>query len=189
MNTPAHAILNLVVLGQDAPKRTLPVFVGAVLPDAPMFVFFFWQTLVVGAPQSEIWGEAYFRAGWQDFFDVFNSIPLLIVAIFLCWRFQFEWARWMFASALMHCFFDLPLHNDDAHRHFLPLSDFRYASPVSYWDPAHYGGLAALGEVVVVCVGAAVLWRRHSSPGVRAALGVTALLSIVGYAAFYLMPH
>lgn len=189
MNTPAHVILNLAVLGRDAKSRTWPLLVGAILPDAPMFVFFLWETLVVGAPQSEIWGEAYFRDGWQDFFDIFNSIPLLIAAMLLCWRFQFEWARWMFASALVHCFFDLPLHNDDAHRHFLPLSGFRFASPVSYWDPRHYGAFAAFGEVVVVCVGAGVLWTRHAHLAGRIALVLAALVSTAGYAAFYLVPR
>jgi hypothetical protein len=188
MNTPAHAILNLTVLGRDAPQRTLPLFVGAVLPDAPMLVFFTWETLVLGTPQSVIWGEAYFRDGWQDFFDLFNSIPLLLLAMLLCWRFQFEWGRWLFASALVHCFFDLPLHHDDGHRHFLPLSGFRFASPVSYWDPAHHGAIAAFGEVVVVCVGSAVLWKRHEHPAARSVLALAALASLVGYGVFYGLP-
>ena len=41
MNTPAHVVLNLLVLSpRDRPRLFTPVTLGAVLPDAPMFAFY-----------------------------------------------------------------------------------------------------------------------------------------------------
>ena len=59
------------------------------------------------------------------------------------------------AAALLHLTFDLPFHHDDAHPHFWPFSDWRFTSPLSYWDPAHDGGVIALAEVglAVVLIG------------------------------------
>ena len=51
-----------------------PVLAGAVIPDLPMFAFYLWERLVSGASEQAIWGRLYFRPGWQDFFDGFNSI-------------------------------------------------------------------------------------------------------------------
>ena len=45
---------------------------------------------------------------------------------------------------------DLFLHHDDGHRHFYPLSQWRYSSPVSYWDPNHYGKIVAPLEALAV---------------------------------------
>jgi hypothetical protein len=187
MNTPAHAILNLAVLGRETPGQTVAILVGAVLPDAPMFLFFVWESFVLGTSQPSIWGDAYFRDSWQGFFDVFNSIPLWTLAMVVAW-----WARWdagrvLCASATMHCFLDLPLHHDDSHRHFLPFSEFRFASPVSYWDPAHFGAVGAFGEVIVVWVGGAILWRRHPRRAARVVLAALALLSFFGYVGFYVL--
>ena len=81
-----------------------------------------------------------------------------------------------FCSVLLHCGVDLALHHDDAHRHFFPLSDWRYASPVSYWDPRRLGRLGALLEVCSVIGGSFVLARRgqRSAPGLALA-GLSAL--------------
>jgi hypothetical protein len=41
MNTPAHAVINLLCLGQRSrAKPWMPIVIGAILPDAPMFVFY-----------------------------------------------------------------------------------------------------------------------------------------------------
>ena len=59
------------------------------------------------------------------------------------------------AAALLHLTFDLPFHHDDDHPHFWPFSDWRFTSPLSYWDPAHDGRVIALAEVglAVVLIG------------------------------------
>ena len=51
---------------------------------------------------------------------------------------------------VLHSLLDLPVHNDDAHRHFFPLSNYRFISPISYWDPNHYGGIVSVVELLLV---------------------------------------
>ena len=78
MNTPGHAVVNLLVLGKrDRRSLFAPIAFGAVLPDLPMFVFYAYQKSWLKAPERVIWAEAYHDLSWQAFFDVFNSLPLL----------------------------------------------------------------------------------------------------------------
>jgi hypothetical protein len=198
MNTPGHAVLNLALLGRrNHPDRSLPIVAGAVLPDVPIFVFFVWERLVRGMPDRLIWTERYFDPAWQRAFDVPHSIPLALAGVLLAGR-AYPAVAMLFASVLIHSCIDLPLHNDDAHRHFLPFSAWRYASPVSYWDPARYGTIAALAELVTVTVAATVVWRRlasaqreisrngRRSTAAKAALGAVVALYVAAYALLYL---
>jgi hypothetical protein len=68
-----------------------------------------------------------------------------------------------FLAMAMHVALDLSLHNADAHRHFLPLSHWQFESPVSYWDPAHYGVFGAGLEVVCIRAASVVLWSRFEA--------------------------
>ena len=89
-----------------------------------------------------------------------------------------------FLSMGIHCVCDLLVHREDAHRHFFPLSDFRFVSPVSYWDPRHHGDVFAVLEIGFVVVGCAVLARRFGSRVARALLGavVATYALYIGYA-------
>ena len=122
MNTPAHLVVNLALLaGGERRVHARAVAVGALLPDLPIFLFFLWESIVRGSSQALIWGELYFRPAWQDFFDVFNSIPFAVLGLTVALALRRRGAALFFASVGMHVLFDLPLHHDDAHRHFLPL--------------------------------------------------------------------
>jgi hypothetical protein len=162
VNTPAHAVVNLLILGRgNRPDTAAPIALGSLLPDLPMVLFYVYHKGLSGRPESEIWGERYFDEPWQALFDVFNSIPLVLTGLVIAWRLGA--ARWtaFFAGMGLHALFDLPLHHDDAHRHFFPFSDWRFASPISYWDPAHYGDVVALVEISAVAIGSVMLWRRY----------------------------
>ena len=63
--------------------------------------------------------------------------------------------RFEYAAAL-----DLPVHTDDAHRHLLPLSDWRFHSPVSYWDRRYHGAQFAIFELMLNLVLLGYLLRR-----------------------------
>ena len=195
MNTPGHAVVNLALLGRgDRPEWSWPIVAGAVLPDVPIFVFFIWERFVRGMPDRLIWTERYFDPAWQRAFDVPHSIPLALAAWILTRR-AYPAAAMLFASVVVHAIVDLPLHHDDAHRHFLPFSAWRYASPVSYWDPTRHGAIAALAELVAVTIAAVVVWRRLATAqrdpsrrhgtAARAALIVVVALYVVAYSLLY----
>ena len=186
MNTPAHAVLNLVVLGRGrGPGHSLPIALGAVLPDLPMLWFYASEKLR-GVPERVIWSVSYYDPGWQARIDVFNSLPLIAVAAVAASVARAPRALALCASMGLHVLFDLPFHHDDAHRHFYPLSDWRFESPVSYWDPRHHGAVFASFEAAAVLVGSAVLARRHGSLGVRILLGLVVAL-YAAYLAFALL--
>jgi len=64
MHTPAHLVLNLTVLGKrNTAQYLLPVSIGALLPDAPMFVLYFVERVIFETPNQIIWCEAYFDPG------------------------------------------------------------------------------------------------------------------------------
>ncbi len=180
MNTPAHLVLNALVLGHG-PRQThwRPILLGALLPDLPMFGFYLYQRVIAGADERLIWSSLYFEPAWQAFFDVFNSLPLIALGMLAAWRLRSTPWLLFFASMLLHCLLDLPLHREDAHGHFFPLSSWRFMSPVSYWDPKHHGLLFAGVEVLLTTAGAFVLWRR--SPRAWRVIGVvSAGLYLVG---------
>ncbi|WP_204137802.1 hypothetical protein [Halomicronema sp. CCY15110] len=185
MNTPSHSILNLAILDRGQLKGcTWPIIVGSWLPDAAIFVFYGWAK-VMGLPEQVIWNEAYYTPVWQGIFAIGNSIPLALVGI--GW---FLWAKSpggvaLSASALLHHLEDLPLHHEDAHQHFWPLSDYRFISPVSYWDADHHGNYGALAELALVLVASVVLWRRVRSRWGRSLLLLVNTVYVGGYWQFY----
>ena len=147
-----------------------------------MVAFYLYQRLIALAPERVIWSELYFESRWQAFFDVFNSLPVIGLGYVLARRARS--AAWMalFLSMGLHCLLDLPLHREDAHAHLFPFSNWRFVSPVSYWDPHFHGRLVAGAELVLVLVGAGVLWRRSLAWRVVGLATLALYLAFVGFA-------
>jgi hypothetical protein len=186
MNTPAHSILNLAILGRaQQPMLNWPILLGSWLPDAALFVFYAWAKLL-SIPESIIWREAYYDPVWQDIFAIGNSIPLAVLGlgIFIAQK-RLGWVA-LFASMLLHQLADLPLHHDDAHRHFWPFSDYRFTSPVSYWDRDHYGSYGALVETGLLVIASVFLLRRTRSRWGQSVILLINLAYLYGYYRLYL---
>ena len=187
MNTPAHVVLNLLVVGRgprsDRPQPWLPVLLGALVPDLPMVVFYAIERGLLGTPEHVVWDQAYFEEGWQLFIDAFNSLPLIGLGLLVAWRRRCVALQLFFLSMGLHAATDLLVHHDDAHRHFLPLSTWRFRSPVSYWDPQHFGQVFAAAEALFVAGGCALLLRRDRPRPVRWVAGFTAA-AYVAFAVF-----
>lgn len=163
MNSPAHALINLWILKRDgSQRRSFSIVLGALVPDSVMFVFYFWHRLI-GTSESQIWSVEYYDPFWQAIIDLFNSIPLIAAGLLICWKAQRPLLIAFFASMLLHTFGDLPLHHDDAHRHFFPFTDWRFISPLSYWNPDHHGQLMSILEGLSVLVGSVYLYLKHPS--------------------------
>jgi hypothetical protein len=189
MNTPSHLIINLALLRHlDPLHATWPIMLGSFAPDAAIFVFYGWAKWWEQLPEAVIWREAYYSQPWQDIFALGNSIPLALLGVLVSAYFQRTALAIFFISMILHHLCDLPLHHDDAHRHFFPLSNLRVHSPVSYWDKNHYGFLGAAIELIWVLVSSSWLLLQVSSWVGKGLLLITTVLMLVVYYLAHIRP-
>lgn len=181
MNTPAHAVLNIYLIGRKAPINIqAAILAGALLPDAPMFLFYGIEKLILHQPEHLIWSQRFFLPAWQGVFSSFNSFFFISAGWLMAHCLRAPSWQFLFLSMGLHALCDLPLHNADAHRHFYPLTDWRFHSPVSYWDPAHHGGLVTLVEIglVLIC-SALLLYGRGASRFIKGTIGTLGALYVI----------
>lgn len=180
MNTPAHLIIGAAAFGRPGDWRvTTAAIVGALVPDFSLYFMVFWNGFVRGMEAEEIFGEAYYSGYWQQVFAIDNSViiwgALLGVAV---------WRRWpvllAFAGAgTVHILLDLPLHHDDGRMHFWPLTDWVFASPISYWDPAHFGGIVGPLELGLCLILLVWLWGRYAGLPAKGLMVLALILEVV----------
>ncbi|MEO0883074.1 MAG: hypothetical protein AAFY34_10105 [Pseudomonadota bacterium] len=184
MMTQTHLLVAAALFTRrDSVRRNSAVIAGALIPDAAIFILFGWAVMT-GIPQETLWREVYWQDPWQTWTAAGNSIPLYLTGLLISLalirpgdgrpRWQALPALFCLA-ALTHLMADIPLHNDDAHQHFWPLSDWRFYSPVSYWDRDHHAGIVAPLETLLGLVLCIVLFRRFRSLWVRGVLGISIL--------------
>ena len=165
VRTPGHAVVNLVVLGTLAATGSpAAVVAGAVLPDLPIMALWAlerWR----GRPEEDIWRSVYPTRPWVDLIHGAHSIPLASLGLVVAALLGAPSGVAFFASALLHSLLDLPLHAEDAHRHFLPFSSWRFVSSLSYWDPRYHAAAVTLVEALVVLGACAWLWTGASTAG------------------------
>jgi len=142
MITPSHVIYSWALAEKTAQhnkKRTLAFILGAIFPDTPTYLFFIICGLILGYSGQVMWDDMYFHSGWAIPITLTHSFilwPLLIgIATYAGWKFL----RWFSISALFHAMVDFCIHTDDAYRHFWPVSDWKFHSPISYYNPSEYG--------------------------------------------------
>ena len=169
MMTPTHLLIAAAVLARPVeagrePQRSrswllyLAVVAGALVPDFSIYVLFVWAKFMAGISSHELWTSTYWQEPWQTYSAIGNSLPLylalLILGIFAKWR----WLVLFALAALLHIGFDLPFHHSDAHKHFWPFTDYRFHSPLSYWNGNHHGDLVGLFErgIALFCI--VLLW-------------------------------
>ena len=178
MLTTAHAILGAATLHQNR-KFLAPALIGGFLPDLSMFFMVIWGA-IQGTDQNTLWEQTYYEPFWMNLSDLFHSI-VIIAAILIAGEIMRNlWVRVLGLSMLLHAVTDLLLHHDDGHRHFWPLNNWIYMSPVSYWDPAHYGVQASIGEFLLVLFCSTYLWKIFKNRSLRALLVISNLLYIAG---------
>jgi hypothetical protein len=151
MKTPSHAIINLAILAKpQLPQANLIIASGGILPDIPIFLFYFWAKYMARLPEGTIWSKAYYEPFVQNIVALFHSIPLAGIGWLIAYYLGWPSVQILFLSIILHSLGDLPVHNDDAHRHFFPFSNYRFISPFSYWDRKHYGSIFSLVEMLLV---------------------------------------
>lgn len=185
MNTPAHGIINLIVLDHSKGSKslTLPIALGAILPDAPILLFYFIQKFILSKPDALIWSVIYDRPAWQLSVDIVNSLPLIIVALIVSAWMKHPWLTALFASMGLHSLADLPFHGMEALRHLLPFNHWQFENCISYNEPAIGGWWYFFAEIALVILGSALLLRRKAlPPRIACALFTSAYALCMAYA-------
>lgn len=170
-------IYNLLALGRkDRTAIILPVVLGAFLPDLPIFILYFVEKVIRQTPSDVIWGQVYFTNYWQNWIDALHSFPLDLLGLGITIWIASQWGILFFSSMFLHALADFPVHHDDAHGHFFPISNWRFASPVSYWDPQYYGQIIAPIEIISVIIGCFYLARTYQSRTAKFAIASVGIL-------------
>lgn len=168
MNTPAHLIFGLTLFGRSkAPRVNSAALAGAFAPDFSLYAMTAVSIWGLGIPAERVFRELYYSEAWQQVFAIDNSFVLWGLGLALALYFRSAIGLAFAAAGLLHLALDFPLHTHDARRHFWPITNWTYESPVSYWDNAAYAGV--VGPVVAsACVGLVVLaWRKFESLALR----------------------
>lgn len=174
MNTPAHLVFGAAAFARpDVPRTALAALAGAFAPDVSIYLMTAVSIWGLGIPPQIVFRDLYYSDAWQQVFAVDNSFVFWGLALVLAIRARALPAIAFTGAALLHLAFDFPLHTHDARMHFWPLTEWRFESPVSYWDDGAHARLVegtVLGAVVLLGV---VIWRRFRTLAMRA---TTALL-------------
>lgn len=197
MNTQTHVLLAAALFtrsGVGNRARNIAAVSGGFLPDLPIYLMFLWSK-IVGAPENEVWETWYFTSPWQVWGDVSHSFVL-------CWLLVMAGVgivKWggryldigvilvIFAlAALTHAAADFFLHVHDGHAHFWPLSDWRFSSPVSYWDPRYYGQYFSVAEILLGIGLCFILFRRFKGKWLRAVL-LLAMIAYIAVPAYFIL--
>ena len=186
MQTPFHTLLALTVLSKRGePVRNWSAFAGSVLPDTFIYIAWVWLT-TNGVSQSRIWDEIYFEESMQLWSAVFNSVPVYIVLLLLSllllrlkMKKQGNMLIFFAVAALIHLATNFPVHVSDAHRHFWPLSDWRFQAPVSYWETKHHGNIVGLISAVSSIIFAIILWWRFPAKWIRIVLTLVLVCTLI----------
>lgn len=156
----------------------LPFLVGAVLPDIPFFLltvggeaYYRW---VAPLPQStSIMEYLHFTLFFRDplwivshnfFHSLVITATLLLVGVWGMRRTSRwgPWLFWMAVSMLLHIGIDVVTHQSDGPLIWFPLNwTYRFASPVSYWEPAYFGRSLMVAEYALDLALALFLVASH----------------------------
>lgn len=166
---------------------TAGALAGALIPDLSLYVLTGWHLIVLSTPAEVVFGRLYFSDAWQSIFRIDNSMILWVIALASGALVRSPVLIALCGAALLHLGFDFLLHNDDGRAHFWPMSNWVFQSPVSYWDPDHYGNIAGSIETALALLCCGVLWRRFEGRGMRGLIVVLGTIQLAPFVIFSLM--
>ena len=160
MQTYSHALINGALAGPLKRRgwevSTAAFVLGGVLPDIPFFLLtvmgglYYW--IVGGTPTGEspmvyMHMTLYFTDPLWMAAHNFLHAPLILLPMgaigYVGMKSGKRWGAfllWFSLGAGLHSLIDIFTHAGDGPILFFPLNwVYRFNSPVSYWDPAHFG--------------------------------------------------
>lgn len=191
MNSPTHSLLALALLSkQGHTKRNWAIFIGSFIPDIAIYIWAPYQKFVNGVNGTEMWEKLYFEAPMQNLIAYLNSFPIYGVSAIIGYLGKSKtWGKLLFmfsVAALIHLATDMPVHGHDAYRHFWPISDWRFYSPLSYYETDLHGQWVGLFEMFIAFISIYILWKRFPKLWVKIMLGILAVLYVLMQLAFRL---
>lgn len=161
-------------------KRTLAFVLGALFPDTPTYIFFIVCGLILQIPGNIMWDDLYFNSYW--------SIPITLTHSFIIWPLLiafssylgFKYLKYFSISALFHAIVDFCVHTEDAYRHFYPFSNWKFHSPVSYWNNAEYGQYVSFFDTFLVLGLLLFLYQRYGRSERRIRIGIICIGVLYG---------
>ncbi len=139
MNTPAHLLIGAALFGKRDNIRLLGgALLGGLLPDVSLYLLAGFSIFILNISPNVVFGELYFSDTWQTIFSIDNSFFVWGILLAIAIKSQSKFFIALTTSAVLHVVSDFALHHDDARAHLWPLSDWRFESPISYWDSNHH---------------------------------------------------
>lgn len=152
MNTPSHMSLALAVLGRKSNAvYNSAIIWGSLAPDITMYALIAYEK-IIGTPDDVIFNVKYFSDQWQSAISLTNSIPIFVIIALFAYIKGYRGLLLFCLAALLHIALDYPLHREDTRMHFYPLSEYKFISPVSYYDSHHYGHFWSPVELLIIIV-------------------------------------
>jgi len=170
----------LIPWARNSPQWALGL--GSLAPDIPLYflsfggIYYFrnvlgWEDKRVF---SHLFDDLYFKdPGWIALHNFLHSPTMLIILLALTLLLKSNrpqlarWLRFFFSACLLHSIVDILTHNDDGPVLFFPFNwDYRFSSPVSYWDRDHHGGWFMFFELLLDVVMLVFIVHRHRKWGV-----------------------
>lgn len=159
--------------------RLRTVFWASLIPDVPLILLTFWYFAVYGLNFGPRYDELFYTEPlWIVAHNLFHA-PFVILAIALPGLvllktrseltvgaqlpFRRNPAAHLLSFAFgagLHSLVDIPTHHADGPLLLFPFDwTYRFSSPISYWDPGHFG-LIVLPFETVAMVLMIIYWRR-----------------------------
>ena len=154
--------------------RLRTVFWASLMPDVPLIILTFWYFGAYGLNFGPRYDELFYTEPlWIVAHNLFHA-PLVILGIALL-GFVFlkrggrrptgsrapaaHLLSFAFGAGL-HSLADIPTHHADGPLLLFPFDwSYRFVSPISYWDPEHFG-LVVLPLETLAMVVMIIYWRR-----------------------------
>jgi membrane-bound metal-dependent hydrolase YbcI (DUF457 family) len=155
------------------------VLIGSLAPDVAFYLltpsaciyFYYVMDWPLNQSARYIFDILYFEDPvWIAAHNLLHSPVSLAVGLGVArllrtrWSHFSHWMHWFLMACLLHSFVDILTHHDDGPVLFWPLNwHYRFPSPISYWDNAHFGRQVGIFEWILdlSLVGYLIFhWRR-----------------------------